>query len=502
MKAYDEEFDQFVGSAWPRLRQAAFALTGHTADAEDLLQGVLARAYAGWPRIRRGDPVAYVRRALVNAYIDTWRRRQRIQVDPVEDVPDRAAADLTTDADVRADLRTRLGALSQRERSMVVIEVLPRPDRAGGRPAAGLLDRHREEHLLAGDRQATTRRGLTERGRPMNDLATFQRELDQLDTGLPAAPDLGLIRRAGRRQRRRRHSAQGVVGALVAVGLGLVAVPGLRPTLPFSKAAGFASGSGGTFVTLGGPGWRVGYVSDSDGVSDVQFDHGAQQVEAVEYPASEYDSYVADRSELDGRQTVQVLGREGTMWTYAADDHTVIRSVQDGHFVEIRGTGMSESEFRAMLGDLALTDEAGFAQTMPDQAVTPQNRVRAVARLLQGVDVPPGFTADDVRLSGFNDAYPGLRAGCRLGRVRVARGVRRWLAQPAAGSPRRVRQQQALAAAGRHRGPGWVLPGVLVGGRSAARARRQDRERRVARAGPLLTGRMAAVLDTLDVKHA
>ena len=71
MKAYDEEFDQFVGSAWPRLRQAAFALTGHTADAEDLLQGVLARAYAGWPRIRRGDPVAYVRRALVNAYIDT-----------------------------------------------------------------------------------------------------------------------------------------------------------------------------------------------------------------------------------------------------------------------------------------------------------------------------------------------------------------------------------------------------------------------------------------------
>ena len=121
MKAYDEEFDQFVTSAWPRLRQAAFALTGQPADAEDLLQGVLVRAYARWPRVRRDDPVAYVRRALVNAYIDTWRRRQRIQVDPVDEVPDGAAIDRSDDADARVDLRTRLATLSPRERSMVVM---------------------------------------------------------------------------------------------------------------------------------------------------------------------------------------------------------------------------------------------------------------------------------------------------------------------------------------------------------------------------------------------
>jgi RNA polymerase sigma-70 factor (sigma-E family) len=121
MKAYDEEFDLFVASAWPRLRQAAFALTGQSADAEDLLQGVLARAYAGWPRVRRDDPVAYVRRALVNAYIDTWRRRRRIRVDPVDVVPDSESADLSSDADDRADLKALLAALSQRERSMVVM---------------------------------------------------------------------------------------------------------------------------------------------------------------------------------------------------------------------------------------------------------------------------------------------------------------------------------------------------------------------------------------------
>jgi RNA polymerase sigma-70 factor (sigma-E family) len=121
MTTYDDEFDAFVLSAWPRLRQGAFALTGHAADAEDLLQTVLTRAYAAWPRVRREDPVAYVRRALVNAYIDGWRRRQRVRVDPVEEVPDAVVTDPTGGAEDRVDLGVRLAALSARERSMVVM---------------------------------------------------------------------------------------------------------------------------------------------------------------------------------------------------------------------------------------------------------------------------------------------------------------------------------------------------------------------------------------------
>jgi hypothetical protein len=240
----------------------------------------------------------------------------------------------------------------------------------------------------------------------MNDLATLQRALDELDSGLPAVPDLNRIRRAGLRRRRLHRSARGIVGAVAVVGLSVAAVPSLRSSIPFSDPGSlFASDSGGAFVTLSHPGWNVGSVSDSYGVREVQFTHESEEIEVDEYPASQYDSYVADRSELDGRRAIQVLGQDGTMWTYTADDHTVIRSVQDGHFVEIRGSGMNETEFRALLDDLVLTDQAGFAQSMPDQVVTPENRDRAIARLLQGVDVPPGFTAADVRLSGFNDAY-------------------------------------------------------------------------------------------------
>ena len=158
-------------------------------------------------------------------------------------------------------------------------------------------------------------------------------------------------------------------------------------------------------MTLDLPGWKVGNVSDSYGVREMQFTHDSQELEVDQYAASQYDGYYADRNVLDDRQPIQVLGQPGTMWTYAADDHTVIRSVQGSHFVEIRGTGMSKAEFRGLLDSLALTDEAGFAQAMPDQAVTPENRDRAIARLLRGVDVPPGFTAADVRLAGFNDAY-------------------------------------------------------------------------------------------------
>ena len=57
----------------------AMLLTGHSrADAEDLLQTVLERAYRRWRRIcRTGDPGPYVRRMLVNAAVDRWRLLRR-----------------------------------------------------------------------------------------------------------------------------------------------------------------------------------------------------------------------------------------------------------------------------------------------------------------------------------------------------------------------------------------------------------------------------------------
>jgi len=62
----------------------AMLLTGHNrADAEDLLQIVLERAFRRWPRIcRTGDPAPYVRQMLVNASVDRWRWLRRRPEEP------------------------------------------------------------------------------------------------------------------------------------------------------------------------------------------------------------------------------------------------------------------------------------------------------------------------------------------------------------------------------------------------------------------------------------
>ena len=119
--SHDAEFEAFVLSAWPRLRQAAYALTRDTRDAEDLLQTVLTKAYTRWSRVRRDDPVAYVRRSLVNAYIDTWRRARTLREVPMAVPTDRPSYDDAVRVEQRDELVGRLDRLSDRERTIVVM---------------------------------------------------------------------------------------------------------------------------------------------------------------------------------------------------------------------------------------------------------------------------------------------------------------------------------------------------------------------------------------------
>jgi RNA polymerase sigma-70 factor (sigma-E family) len=77
--ADDADFTAFVAGSSRRLLGLAYLLTGDRYAAEDLLQGALERTYRGWHRINRdGVPEAYVRRALVNASTDRWRRRRGV----------------------------------------------------------------------------------------------------------------------------------------------------------------------------------------------------------------------------------------------------------------------------------------------------------------------------------------------------------------------------------------------------------------------------------------
>nr|WP_276313723.1 SigE family RNA polymerase sigma factor [Antribacter gilvus] len=120
----DAEFTAFMQEAEPLLARMAWLLCGDTHRAEELVQQALVRTYVAWPRARDGDPVAYARRILANARIDTWRRRRReVLVDPGAlrgaHVESAAAAHADRDRLTRA-----LAQLAPRRRRVVVLRYL------------------------------------------------------------------------------------------------------------------------------------------------------------------------------------------------------------------------------------------------------------------------------------------------------------------------------------------------------------------------------------------
>ncbi|AWS49257.1 SigE family RNA polymerase sigma factor [Streptosporangium sp. 'caverna'] len=84
----EEEFREYVVARGSALLHAAYQLTGHPNDAEDLLQAALVKTYLAWDRIEdRGALDCYVRRAMVNINISWWRRR-KLEEYPSENLPE------------------------------------------------------------------------------------------------------------------------------------------------------------------------------------------------------------------------------------------------------------------------------------------------------------------------------------------------------------------------------------------------------------------------------
>jgi RNA polymerase sigma-70 factor (sigma-E family) len=111
-------FRAFVQANGATLLHAARLLTGDYHRGEDLVQTALTRLYLKWNRV--DAPLAYARKALVNAHIDSTRRRWWGER-PTETMPEGAASDAPGAADERDQLRRLLAELSPRERAVVVL---------------------------------------------------------------------------------------------------------------------------------------------------------------------------------------------------------------------------------------------------------------------------------------------------------------------------------------------------------------------------------------------
>lgn len=119
----DEDFGRFVAAAAGRLLHAADLLAGDRSRAEDLVQHALERAWLRWPRIRDGNPEAYVRRTMLNAYLDWWRRRRwrELPAEAGEGERQPRLADHAVDVARRDAVQRALSTLTHRERAVVVL---------------------------------------------------------------------------------------------------------------------------------------------------------------------------------------------------------------------------------------------------------------------------------------------------------------------------------------------------------------------------------------------
>ena len=117
----DEDFAEFVAARWGPLYRLAYLLAASPADAEDLLQTTLEKAYMNWSRIGRMQYAeAYVRRMLAHTSVSS-RRRAWIRERPTDVLPDPAgdsAEELVLDRHLFWPL---VCALPARQRAVIVL---------------------------------------------------------------------------------------------------------------------------------------------------------------------------------------------------------------------------------------------------------------------------------------------------------------------------------------------------------------------------------------------
>lgn len=114
----DDGFQEFVEVRYGDLLRTAYLLTGSRDAAQDLLQNALVKAMRHWKRVE--EPMAYVRRTMVNERSSLWRRIGSREL-LTNIVPQRSGADEAAGHAERDELLTALRRLPTKMRTVLVL---------------------------------------------------------------------------------------------------------------------------------------------------------------------------------------------------------------------------------------------------------------------------------------------------------------------------------------------------------------------------------------------
>ena len=118
------DLQQFLQTRWARYNRFAYSLTANAADAADALQDALIAVYPHWDQIADGNPDAYIRKSIVNAYLMICRRgRRTVTVDHIDDWS-RPDSDQTEQLAGTALARWLCDRLPPKQRTAVVMRYL------------------------------------------------------------------------------------------------------------------------------------------------------------------------------------------------------------------------------------------------------------------------------------------------------------------------------------------------------------------------------------------
>jgi len=116
--AWEAEYVEYFEARQRSFMRTAYGMLGSWPLAEDAVQATLTALYVHWPRIRKGNPDAYGRRALVNTCISmSTKRRREVSTDRV---PERS----TDGGEDVVDLMDALARLPVRDRAVLTLRYL------------------------------------------------------------------------------------------------------------------------------------------------------------------------------------------------------------------------------------------------------------------------------------------------------------------------------------------------------------------------------------------